>query len=327
MCSGPSGDDCVNTFGMPVDAAAAATRGVSSFAPDRSATINFSFDPSSSRMLGRPHEAGVQKKFMRTFSRAIVVLIIGLAVCLPPLAQSQLSQILQPKAAANPPTKTGNGPLGRETPSGTVFGFLEAAQSGNFGIAAQYLQMSPARRQAQGESLAMKLNVAMNRAFVGNLRPSRQPEGAPQEDVAPDRQKLGTMVSGHTEVDLELVRVSDPNVGRIWLFSAETLSKIPELYDQIQARRVETRLPAWVVKHELAGMPLWQWLALLVMIPMAAAAGWLLLVVLQIPLRWWARSHGQAALVQWRAVSGARWGPAPTPVPPRFGRGLCQPRA
>src|SRR5258707_1184526 len=167
--------------------------------------------------------------------------------------------------------------------------------------------MSPARRQAQGESLAMKLNVAMNRAFVGNLRPSRQPEGAPQEDVAPDRQKLGTMVSGHTEVDLELVRVSDPNVGRIWLFSAETLSKIPELYDQIQARRVETRLPAWVVKHELAGMPLWQWLALLVMLPMAAAAGWLLLVVLQIPLRWWARSHGQAALVQWRSVSGPEW--------------------
>jgi MscS family membrane protein len=244
---------------------------------------------------------------MSTFSRAIVFLAIVVAARLPLAAQSPLNQILQPKSSANAPAKPGFDPLGREAPYGTVFGFLEAAQAGNYGIAAQYLQLSPARRQTQGEALAMKLNVAMNRAFVGNLRPSRQPEGTPQEDVAPDRQKLGTMVSGHAEVDVELVRVSDPNVGKVWLFSAESLSKIPELYDQIQARRVETRLPAWVVKHELAGMPLWQWLALLLMIPVAAAAVWLLLVVVHIPVRWWAVKHGQPALVQWRSVSAPEW--------------------
>src|ERR1700745_631463 len=37
-------------------------------------------------------------------------------------------------------------PLGRDTPSGTVFGFLQAAQSGNYSTAAQYLQLSNARR-------------------------------------------------------------------------------------------------------------------------------------------------------------------------------------
>jgi len=244
---------------------------------------------------------------MSSFSKTIVVFIAGLASCLPLPAQSPLAQILQSTPAANAPPKTGVDPLGRETPYGTVFGFLQAAQAGNDGIASQYLQLSPARRQAQGDALAMKLNVAMNRAFSGNLRPSRQPEGTPQEDVSPDRQKLGTLVSGHTEVDLELVRVSDPNVGKIWLFSAETLSKIPDLYDQIQARRVETRLPAWVVKHELAGMPLWQWFALLLLIPVAAVAGWLLLVVVHIPVRWWAAKHGQPALVQWQSVSAPEW--------------------
>ena len=43
------------------------------------------------------------------------------------------------------------------------------------------------------------------------------------------------------------------------------------------------------------------------MIPAAAAGAWLLLVLLQIPLRWWARRHGQAELAQWRSVSGPAW--------------------
>lgn len=243
---------------------------------------------------------------MPIFSRNIVFLIVGLATCLPLSAQGALTQILQPKAAANPLAKTGVDPLGRETPYGTVFGFLEAAQAGNYSIAAQYLQMSPARRQTQGDALAMKLNVAMNSSFAGSLRPSRQPEGTPQEDVPSDRQKLGTMVSGDSEAELELVRVTDPNAGRIWLISSDTLSKIPELYDQIEARRVETRLPAWVVRHQLAGMPLWQWFALVLLIPLAAAIGWVLLVALEVPLLWWMKKQ-VPGFWQWRSVSGPEW--------------------
>jgi len=45
----------------------------------------------------------------------------------------------------------------------------------------------------------------------------------------------------------------------------------------------------------------------LLLIPVAAAAVWLLLVLLQIPLRWWARRHGQAELEQWRSVSAPAW--------------------
>lgn len=242
---------------------------------------------------------------MSTFSKGIVFLIVGITACLPLPAQNPLTQALQPKPPASSSTKAD--PLGRETPYGTVFGFLEAAQSGNYSIAAQYLQMSPARRQAQGDALAMKLNVVMNRAFFGSLRPSRQPEGTPLEDVAPDRQKLGAMVSGDIEAELELVRVSDPDAGKIWLISSETLSKVPELYDQVKARQVETRLPKWVVKHQFAGMPLWQWFALLLLIPVAAAVGWLLLAVLEIPLLWWMRKKMEPGFWRWRAVSGPEW--------------------
>jgi MscS family membrane protein len=246
------------------------------------------------------------KKPMSTFCKGIIFLALALAACLPLSAQSPLTQILQPSAPASPPSKTSD-QLGRDTPYGTVYGFLQAAQSGDYSIAAQYLQMSPARRQTEGDALAMKLNTALNVAFAGSLRPSRQPEGTLQEDVPPGRQKLGTMSAGDVDAELELVRVTDPSAGKIWLISSDTLAKVSELYDQVEARRVETRLPQWMVKHQLAGMPLWQWLALLLLIPVAAATSWLLLVLLQGPLRWWAQRHGEAELAHRRSVSAPAW--------------------
>ncbi len=240
---------------------------------------------------------------MSTFCKATYFFVLSLAVCLA-LSNSSLAQVPLPSSPSSPSKPSDQ--LGRDTPYGAIYGFLQAAQSGENSIAAQYLQMSAARRQSEGATLAMELNVAMNRAFAGNLRPSRQPEGTPQEDVAPGRQNLGTMSSGDVEVQLELVRVTDSNAGKIWLISSDTLAKVPELYDQVEARQVETRLPKWVVKHQWEGMPLWQWFALLLLIPVAAAAAWLILVVAQIPLRWWARRQGQSDL-DFRSVSGPAW--------------------
>ncbi len=242
---------------------------------------------------------------MSNFQRAIFWLAASLALSLPAWAQSPLSQILQPSSSSSS-AKTPSDQFGRDTPYGTVFGFLQAAQAGNYSIAAQYLQMNSARRESEGDTLAMKLKVVMDRSFAGNLKPSKQPEGTPQENIPLDRQNLGTMSSGDVEAPLELIRVTQPNVGKIWLISSETLEKVPELYDQVEARQVETRLPKWIVKHQLAGMPLWQWFALIVLIPVAAAAAWVLLLVLQIPIRWWGHRHGQPP-TSWRSVSGPAW--------------------
>jgi MscS family membrane protein len=244
---------------------------------------------------------------MSNISKRVVWLLLSLSFCsVPVFGQDTLTQLLQPSSSTSS-SKTATDQFGRDTPYGTVFGFLQAAQAGDYSIAAQYLEMTNARRQSEGDTLAMQLKVVMDRLFAGNLKPSRQPEGTPQEDVPINRQDLGTMSSGDVEVRLELVRVSEPNVGRIWLISSDTLEKVPELYDQVEARQVETRLPNWVVKHQFAGMPLWQWFALILLIPIAAAAAWLVLLILQIPFRLWARGHGQQQAIPWRSVSGPAW--------------------
>lgn len=241
---------------------------------------------------------------MRFHAKARLLLILSWCASLSAAAQTPLSNLLTtPSTAAITPSD----PLGRTTPSGSVLGFLQAAQSGSYSIAAQYLQMSAARRQSEGEQIAIQLKAVMDTSFTGRVGTFTQPEGTPQEGVPLGHQKIGTMSSGDVDVDLDLVRVSDPNSGKIWLISADTLAKVPELYEQVEARQVEHRLPGFLVKHEIGGMPLWQWLALLLALPVAAAVGWIVLVLLEIPMRWWARRHGQVDIANWRSVSGPAW--------------------
>jgi MscS family membrane protein len=251
---------------------------------------------------------------MPSFPRVIFVSVLCLASALPSRAQS-LGTLLQSTPTTSSPSSTD--PLGRTTPQSAVLGFLHAAQAGDYGIAAQYLQMSPARRQSEGEQIASQLNFVLNHAFTGARQGwSNQPEGTPQEGVPLGHQRLGTMSAGDVEADLEVIRVSDPSAGKVWLISSDTLTKVPELYDQVQARQVENtllprllgnRLGALLAKHQFAGMPLWQWLALLLEVPVAAGLGWLLLAVLEIPMRWWARRRGHVEVANWRSVSGPAW--------------------
>jgi MscS family membrane protein len=189
-------------------------------------------------------------------------------------------------------------PLGRDTPSGTVLGFLQAAQAGDYKTAGDYLQMSGARRQSQGVNLADKLKVLMDRAFVGSLRRlSTRPEGNPEYGSS-DRQIIGTFSVGDADVPVVLVQT-----GRVWLFSAETLTKVPELYDTVEARQVENKLPQVLVRNALLGMPLWQWLALLLAIPVAIAIGWAILLFLAVPRRLWLKYRNKPNLHGYGQVS------------------------
>jgi MscS family membrane protein len=211
-----------------------------------------------------------------------------------------------PTTAPAPATPPATDPLGRDTPSGTIYGFLQAAQSGNYSTAAQYLQMTSAKRASQGQQLATKLKDVMDRAFSGNLRViSNKPEGTPQEGVPLDRQHVGTLSAGDVEADLDLVRVTDSGGARIWLISSETLAKVPDLYDGLQVHQVEAHLPKFVVQYEFLGMPVWQWLALLLGVPLAAALGKLAVWILGLARKLWRHTPPRSST--WSAIAPPLW--------------------
>ena len=221
------------------------------------------------------------------------------------MAQSLLAQsvtsLLPGGAQAATPAPADE--LGRGTPSGAVLGFLQSAQAGNYQTAADYLQMSTARRQSQGSDLAEQLKVLMDRTFVGHLgRLSTSPEGNPDYGVL-EQQTIGVFSNGDADVPVVLVRVADPNSGKVWLFSSQTLGKVPELYDNLEAHQVESRLPQRLVKNVFLGMPLWQWLALFAAIPVALAIGWAGVLLLAIPRRLWLKLKHRPNLHSYRGMS------------------------
>src|ERR1035437_6978985 len=167
--------------------------------------------------------------------KKLALLVFVVSIPLHGLMAQSVTSLLKGGTQAQEPAPASADPLGRDTPSGTVLGFLQAAQAGNYKTAADYLQMSAARRQSQGPDLAEKLKLLMDRAFVGKLRRLATTSGGSLEYGTADVQTIGVFSFGDADVPVVLVRIADPNSGKIWLFSSETLSKVPELYDNVEA--------------------------------------------------------------------------------------------
>ncbi|MGD0507499.1 MAG: mechanosensitive ion channel domain-containing protein [Terriglobales bacterium] len=236
---------------------------------------------------------------MKKLALLVLVVCLSFQGLVAQSVTSLLSGGTQAPAATHAPADQ----LGRGTPSGTVLGFLQAAQSGDYKTAADYLQLSAARRQSQGPDLAEKLKLLMDRAFVGSLRRlSTNSEGNIEYGTA-DQQTIGTFSYGDADVPVVLVRVADPNFGKIWLFSSDTLTKIPELYDTVEAHQVESKLPQSLVRNVFLGMPFWQWLALFAAIPVAIAIGWAIVLLLAIPRRLWLRFRHRPNLHSYSRMS------------------------
>jgi MscS family membrane protein len=216
---------------------------------------------------------------MKMFRQQIFALFLAFSLVTVSLGQSIAKQI---DKALSPAVPAGNSneaqpvdPLGRSTPRGTVVGFLQAAQSGNYKLAANYLQLSKNLRASQGEQLARDLHVLMDRAFTGKVNMiSEKREGSTQAGVPADRERVGVFQVDSNEYDVSLSRVVDPTVGDVWLFSSATLDDVPELAEQVQVRSVEPALPRFLVTHRLLSAPIWIWLAFLLLIPISYGISW-----------------------------------------------------
>ena len=234
---------------------------------------------------------------MKMFRRRILTLL--LAFTFVPLALGQsipqaVDKILSPSSTANGAQTQVVDPLGRSTPRGTVVGFLQAAQSGNYKLAADYLQLTKNQRASHGENLARDLHMLMDRAFTGKVNMiSEKREGSVQVGVPADRERIGVFQVDSSEYDVVLAREVDPTVGDVWLFSSTTLDDVPDLAGQLKIRSVEPGLPTFLVSHRILSAPLWIWVAFLLLIPIAYGVSWLLIRFARIGKHSWGtwRNH------------------------------------
>jgi MscS family membrane protein len=170
-------------------------------------------------------------------------------------------------------------PLGRSTPQGTVVGFLKAMQREDYERTIDYLDTRQTGKRA--EQLARELNYILNEGMsTVTTALSIKPEGNLQDNLPDNRELVGTVKTKREEYKILLERVQKENNPPIWLFSSDTLRLVPQIYEDIDIPWLERRLPAAMTETRLVGQPLYRWIILLVVLPLALFLGWLFTRVL-----------------------------------------------
>ncbi len=175
-------------------------------------------------------------------------------------------------------------PFGRDTPRGCVLGFLKAAERGDYGQAAQYLDVRASPAQAQ--DLARQLDVVLNHGLTGTLDGlSRTAEGNLKDSLRNNRDSAGFVETTSGKLEILLDRVERTSGSPIWLFSSETLQGVPRTFSEINAPGIERFIPHALREVKVLSLPLWRWLAIAVSMGLALLAASLLTRLLILLLR------------------------------------------
>jgi MscS family membrane protein len=235
----------------------------------------------------------MQRRYLNYFGLFFTALICGAPVSAQ-FASPVSSPSVSPQSTPSAPILTAD-PLGRETPRGTILGFIHAAQDENYNDAIQYFQPAPSRRhpsQEEEQELANQLLAIFNQRFAGPLDSiSRDPQGRLDDSLPPDEEKVGGVPGLSESFPIFLIRVGDEHGRKIWLISRKSLSKVSAVYDSLRFPQLEKELPESLVSHRFLAMPLWQWLAILLFMPVALGIARLLSLVTH-QVRQWIRRRG-----------------------------------
>jgi len=244
----------------------------------------------------RPPEAALDavryalRPMTRRVSRALLLAIL-FAAPVPP-ARAQLLPLPSPTPAGG--AENVGDPYRRETPYGTLFGFLRAAQKENWVLAGEYLQW-PKGGKVSREELARQLKALLDERFVGDLENlSRSSAGSFNDAFASGLDLVGHIDAGDDSFDLVLARTAPAEGPAIWLVSAQSLREVPAAFRGLTSPAVESRIPSFL-KTPVGRLHLWQLLAFLLLIPLLYAASRLLVIAAFALLGWLSASHPRGA--------------------------------
>ena len=226
-----------------------------------------------------------------------------------PTAAAAATTVEPAQTPTTPPVAI-HDPLGRETPHNALMGLLKYGAQQDFATAARYLQPPPGQAtdlvQRAKELQALYSKLHSNIALL-----SDDPNGSIDAGLPPGQVRAGILEIDGMSTEVVLVRVDDPVAGKIWLLSEGTVTKIPELYAQLQDEgptRVERFMPSALTGRHLLGMSLAQWLGWLLSIPVSWLLAWLSTFLLSAPRRVWCKLHKRPFKTLWDTPLG---------VPPR----------
>ena len=132
-------------------------------------------------------------------------------------------------------------------------------------VASQYLNTT--LRGDEAHVLAQQLFTVLDRRLPAKLfELSDSPEGS-LATYKPDEDLVGTISSAQGAVSILVERVPGGRTGHIWLLSSETLKKIPDLFNELDQIRIDRLLPKYLSDRRIAGVALFNYLGVFLVMP------------------------------------------------------------
>lgn len=185
--------------------------------------------------------------------------------------------------AQNPPTQstevnepeTPQDSLGRDTPRGSMIGFIEALGDRNYSRASRFLNLdSQGQGNQRGEELAEDFQRLLDAR--GNILPysviSDKSEGRIDDDLPFGRDRVGSLHAEGEEIDLYLEQIEGEQVP-VWLVSEQTVGQIAAM-NVDEVLMIERISPGFLDNTFWFGVPLAHWITLLLVALFAYFGSW-----------------------------------------------------
>jgi MscS family membrane protein len=199
-------------------------------------------------------------------TRIAALTLLYLLLVFPAGAFSQILGGLTSGAQKTDAAPAAADPLKRTSPRSAIYSFLQACHAERFDIASQYLdlhRLKDNQRITQGPLLAQQLGQILDRDTqfeVGHL--SNDPAGKLDDGLTPGLERLVSFDLNQETITLYMQRVTQNGL-QIWIVSADSIARIPELAALAGESLIEKKLPAPLVTTKFVGTPLWIWMALI----------------------------------------------------------------
>ena len=157
--------------------------------------------------------------------------------------------------------------LNRGTPRRAVRGFMQSFESGDYSTAAEYLDLSdlpPAYRNIRPSGLARQLGIVFSREVwidAGVL--SDAPEGATDDNLPADQDRLAVISAESGDIVLRLQRVELDSGVLVWKIAGSTVARTAELYAEFGYGPVVEFLARNLPRVSILGVELFKWVFVL----------------------------------------------------------------
>ncbi len=182
-------------------------------------------------------------------------------------AQAQLPSASKTEEATTETPAVETDPLERDTPRGTLKGFLASVSEENFEQASQYLDLSGLSRaqQARGSVIAQNLQRLLDRQ--GWMLPdgslSVSPEGNKEDELEANFDRVAALRTKNGEIPIEVQRITTKDNKQIWLFASSFVDQIPELSSTLEEAPIDKIMLGGLQSFKIHGASLGHWIVML----------------------------------------------------------------